>query len=270
MEFEIEHDGRRIRLETYSAEDAIARRMRKYRAFYERDLLEYSRALLADAENQQGLVVDVGANFGNHSVFWGAFTGRHVVAVEANPALIPILSRNLRRNIDETRSTVIAGGAGAVAGEGRLRLAAHAPGQFGLARVERVVKGDAESFEIQPLDVWLDRSGLGGRGVSLLKIDVEGAEVDVLQGAAGILRRDRPEIIAEAATGAEREAIETALAPFGYRRIKRFCSTPTWHLSTRTERSRILRLHCVGTAARLRWRYARLRHSVASRLRPAA
>jgi len=65
--------------------------------------------------------------------------------------------------------------------------------------------------------------------VSLLKIDVEGMEMDVLRGAAGLLEKDRPQLVIELATPAERAQAEAFLAGLGYRNIGRFCHTPTYH-----------------------------------------
>lgn len=272
MQFQIRFESRSFRFHSYSAEDGITRRMQKYGTFYEWDLLAYSRGLLAELP-AGGLVVDVGANLGNHALFWGAYAGRTVIAVEANPALAPILTENLRSNLPTEAYRVVAGGAGAEAALARVRLSSRAPDQFGLAGVSiepGLSAGEAGVFEIQPLPTWLGRLGLAETPVRLLKIDVEGAEIDVLRGAAGILERDRPEVIAEAATIAERTTLEQALAAWGYRRVMRFCSTPTWHFSTCRDRWTLARLRRRGAAARLTWRWLKLRHSLRSRLRRAA
>lgn len=271
MHFKIAHAGREFELATYSAEDAIARRMRKYGTFYERDLLDYSLTLLASLPDD-GLIVDIGANFGNHSVFWSALSGREVVAIEANPELKPLLNENLSRNAVSSYH-VVAGGAGQAAGLGRMRLSSRAPDQYGLAGVEpdlNLSPTEEGVFEIHTVPQWLERLHLETRPVRLLKIDVEGAEIPVLRGAWPILSRDRPEIFVEAATDAERTALDEELDAYGYRRVMRFCSTPTWHYSTLSNIWRRMRLQQQGTAARLRWRLQRLQHSVTSRLRPAA
>lgn len=268
MQFQITYEGQLFDFRTYSAADAISRRMRKYGTFYERDLLEYSRAVLSELP-PGGLVVDIGANLGNHSVYWAAHVSRHVVAIEANPALTNILTDNLRANAPHGSYTVIAGGAGQQSALGRVQLAARAPDQFGLAGVsidDQLRRGDAGVFEIHALGEWLNRIDRPDEPVRLLKIDVEGAEIAVICGAAAVLERDRPEILAEAATLAEREALDAALTPWGYRRIKRFCSTPTWHYSTQSSAFTRWRWRRMGDAARLQWRYAKLRHSISSRI----
>jgi FkbM family methyltransferase len=186
--------------------------------------------------------------------------------------LTDILSENLRRNVPEGAATVIAGAAAERSSLAHVRLASRAPDQFGLAGVEiddRLRPGDAGVIEVHPIEFWLARSGREQQPVRLLKIDVEGGEIPVLCGAAAILERDRPEVFAEAATRPERDALDATLAPWGYRRIKRFCSTPTWHYSAQPSRLTRWRWRRMGDAARLQWRYARLRHSVVSRVRRA-
>ena len=272
MLFDVDQDGRTFQFRTYSAEDAISKRMRKYRSFYERDLLDYSLSILAELP-PGGLVVDVGANFGNHAVYWGALSDRHVVAVEANPELTPFLEENLEANVGPGDFTLVAGGAGERATLARVRPSDRAPEQFGLAGVEErsdLTLGDKGVFEVHPLGEWLALHGLADEPVRVLKIDVEGAEIAVINGAHSLLHRDSPEIFAEAATTAERDALDVALGPWGYRRVRRFCSTPTWHYSTQANPVTLWRWRRLGDAARLNWRYKKLRHSVVSRMRRAA
>lgn len=80
-----------------------------------------------------------------------------------------------------------------------------------------------ESFEVRPLDDVVRGS------VAVLKLDVEGMEEAVLQGAERILRQHRPVVFAEAQSEGHRAAIESALAPHGYTATGRvFNSSPTY------------------------------------------
>lgn len=271
MQFEFTYADRPFRFRTYSEKDAIACRMRKYGTFYEQDLLEYSLELLRAIDVRDGVVVDVGANFGNHSTCWSALSGLPVVSIEANPQLVPILTENLQNNASPQNSHVIAGGAGIESGQGRMRLTGRAAGQWGLGSVERVSSDDAEeTFAIETVTEWLSRTPFASRTVRMLKVDVEGAEVDVLNGAAEILNQHRPEIFVETATDEARSALDACLVPFGYTRLNRFCSTPTWHYTTIRHMPLRWQLRSQALAARLRWRLHKLRHSVVTRLRPAA
>lgn len=275
MQFQFDYAGRPFRFRSYSDADAIAKRMRKYRTFYEQDLLEYSLELLRLRGHRDGAILDVGANFGNHSTCWGALSGLHVVAIEANPGLTAILEENLRANASPDAVTVISGGAGATSGVGRMRLTGRAAGQWGLGSVETLAASpetgtNDATFEIHPVDEWLHRRGCAGLPVRILKVDVEGAEVDVLRGAERVLMTHHPEIFVETATIEARDALDRCLAPHGYSRLNRFCSTPTWHYTTIASAPLRWRLKGAAAAARLRWRMHKLRHSVTSRVRRAA
>ncbi|MFZ4214160.1 FkbM family methyltransferase, partial [Pantoea endophytica] len=64
--------------------------------------------------------------------------------------------------------------------------------------------------------------------ISVIKIDVEGMEMEVLGGAVKTLERHSPVIYAEAGTPPEFEAISVFLSKFGYLATKRFNATATY------------------------------------------
>ena len=63
--------------------------------------------------------------------------------------------------------------------------------------------------------------------VKLLKIDVEGMDLEVLLGAKQIINRDKPFIYIEGATHEEFKAIKEFLIPIGYCYRRSFNATPT-------------------------------------------
>jgi len=67
--------------------------------------------------------------------------------------------------------------------------------------------------------------------ITLIKIDVEGYEQQVLRGARTILRTVKPHLVIEAKSSDELRQLITDLTPLGYRRIGRFCATPTYHFA---------------------------------------
>jgi len=89
--------------------------------------------------------------------------------------------------------------------------------QYGLAATSR------ERIEIVPLDALRVRQNLPSPAI--IKIDVEGAERDVLLGAEETLRRAMPALIVEyscpncANAGYDRREIREILESYGYRRI---------------------------------------------------
>jgi FkbM family methyltransferase len=123
-------------------------------------------------------VVDVGANIGMYAV-WAAShmgTGR-LVAIEPNPIAVRLLERTLGAIPITTMVVPVACGAKADAAVLYFRPGYTVSGGF----TPRDATDQRIAVEVRPL-----RSILGELGVArvdLLKIDVEGAEVDVLHGA---------------------------------------------------------------------------------------
>jgi FkbM family methyltransferase len=175
---------------------------------YEAAVLDLCRALVED-----GLFVDAGAHIGNHTIFM-ATAGAQVIAFEPNPTTRGFLQRNVQANGLSEQVQIIAKGlwsessvASIVDGE---------PGNSGLATI-RPGSGEIGLVSLDDLDLDPD----------LLKIDVEGMEMDVLRGAPRTLSRSRPSIIVEANDGPI--AVEQFLRPFGYRRLgSSFAASPTF------------------------------------------
>jgi glycosyltransferase involved in cell wall biosynthesis len=62
----------------------------------------------------------------------------------------------------------------------------------------------------------------------LIKVDVEGMEADVLEGAWRLLKRKRPVLYVEAQTPALYATLRRLLRPIGYQMVRRFNHTPTY------------------------------------------
>jgi FkbM family methyltransferase len=86
------------------------------------------------------------------------------------------------------------------------------------------------SVESVPLDkIWAD---LGSPSISVVKIDVEGAEAGVIRGATAIIERDRPALLLEANTLADLAQATGLLKPYGYSKQPRKGFMPWNHLFT--------------------------------------
>jgi FkbM family methyltransferase len=151
------------------------------------------------------LVVDAGANIGYMSVL-AATAGAHVIAFEPNPALLPTLRQNLG-----TRGDVRPVALGAERKHAVLIPADPAAHNSGLGRLGTSTEKGAVPVEVETLD-----DELHGRSVAILKLDVEGAEQAVLEGAASALKDGRlRHIIFEDHHGAN-SAVMTQLLGHGY------------------------------------------------------
>jgi len=184
--------GRRIRLEyPIDCQASITTQLAGGK-FYEEGLLKHLRHA-----SPVGMVcIDVGANIGNHSVFFEAFMGGTVLAVEPHAPFVSVLRRNLERHVTSLGSfCVFPYAAGKVTG--------------GVdERGNRQVTVD---------DVWTMAEHAGTIGtVGILKIDVDGPELDVLAGAARVLADFRPYVVVEALTAQAEEQTQAFMADFGY------------------------------------------------------
>ncbi|HWB96580.1 MAG TPA: FkbM family methyltransferase [Bryobacteraceae bacterium] len=133
-------------------------------------------------------VVDCGAHFGLYAVLAArAAAGCAVLAVEANPSTIPVLQQNLDA-LGLPGARVVAKALSAKSGE--ISFFPASPGRAAYSSL--IPDPDAAAAVTVPaiaLDDLLDETGLVR--VDFLKIDVEGAEIDVLEGAARSLAGDR-------------------------------------------------------------------------------
>ncbi|WP_298832117.1 FkbM family methyltransferase [uncultured Piscinibacter sp.] len=185
---------------------------------YERDELELLMEALAPRLAPAGVCLDIGANIGNHALFFADHFAA-VLAFEPNPRTYRLLALNA-----ELRPNIRCWNFGLSDADGPARLAVTAD-NLGMATLHGGA-GAVVDCELRRLD-GLDL--LDGQRVALIKIDVEGHEAAVLRGAATLLARDRPVVVFEQ-TAAEIEGGSSAaielLRQHGYRHFWTFERTP--------------------------------------------
>lgn len=188
---------------------------------YEPALVELLRGHL----DPQRDFIDVGANIGFYSVLAAKLLpGRRVLAVEPNPEARRRLAANLARNDVEAAVTVFAGVASAAPGEAELNLIDGMEEYSSIGAIVHASVAVETSRRIavpaETLDRLVERHGLAP---GLIKIDVEGAEKLVFDGAVGTLKRFRPVILSELSPallgpmGASAAEIVAQLEGLGYR-----------------------------------------------------
>ena len=218
----------RVCLEGYDAADKIAYVIRTQKTFWELDQLEY----IAMVGPRGGLYIDVGSNIGNHTVFFGLFCADHVVAIEPNPRLLPILRRNIEANALSDRTAVVPVGISDIEGSGAMALRDEHDGNIGASHI---VPGSpaagGEPVTLRRLDDLIVElaPSLPALPITFLKIDVEGMEMGVLRSAGALLREHRPQIFIELITDEAVADAASLLSTFGYTSVARLGSPPSYH-----------------------------------------
>ncbi len=219
-----EYAGKTINLRGHSVVDLIFRDIEEELVFYEIDLLEY----IAYAVGQRvGCIVDVGANIGNHSVFFGVLMNRDVICFEPNPEVYPLLVHNLESNGVRHRSFDI--GLGEQAGQfGIVADHIQAVTNMGAAKLQADAGGTIAGERLD--DVLGEKLDLDSP-IAAIKIDIEGMEAEMLRGSVKTIQSYRPEIFVEAMDHTALQMIEEILVPLGYVRLYQHASTPVWHFA---------------------------------------
>lgn len=171
-----------------------------------------------------GVVIDVGANIGLHTLVMAASRRRaevRVLAFDANPDMVARLRGNLALNglndVEvfpiglDAQSRVLELGLPYLEGQETYTN----PGIASMTDMRRAVRTIAVAC--RPLDEVLAEAGCRHADVKLIKMDVEGKELDVLRGAARVLRDSRAAVIVEY-NAPIFEELSALLAEFGYRR----------------------------------------------------
>jgi FkbM family methyltransferase len=170
------------------------------------------RALLREGDR----VADVGANIGTYTRFLSEFVGPagRVFAVEPVPPTFDLLRRNVHKlglaNV-ETIARAVAASPGRVA----MEVPAYDTGgrNFYRASVTAAEARGSGAYEVAAET--LDRL-FGDEDLAFVKVDVEGAELECLRGAAALLRSRRPAWLVEVSE-ARSEAVFALFAGRGYR-----------------------------------------------------
>lgn len=166
-----------------------------------------------------GLFIDVGANIGLFTVAFSRFFDR-TLAIEANPQTFAILQANvLLRELSGVTCLRLA----ASNSNHNSILFVPADGNLGGATMNPHQHQSPKTFDIacRPLDEIIEEYG-GETPVGLVKIDVEGHELNVLQGAQKTLMRNRPVVLFEALDIPEATRCAELLVECGYTRFFSF------------------------------------------------
>jgi len=148
-------------------------------SFFETAELSYLQSIV----RPHSVIVEAGANIGNHLVYYGLFMNpSKIIPIEPNQAAIDLLRRNITLNQISCVDTSLLGfGIGETYGHSVLLVQDRY--NIGAARLVESRKG---SVEVYALDEKLDTK------IDFIKIDVEGMEMKALRGASRLLRASQP------------------------------------------------------------------------------
>lgn len=178
--------------------------------FYEQTFLDYVRSL-----GRAGTYLDIGTNVGNHALFFAQLCrAERVYAFEPLPHYAKRIADNIAANPASRPITLMRFGLG------------------DLAQTRSIVfNGIAYDIDVRRLDdLAVDIAG----EVSVVKIDVEGMEENVIRGGMARIARDRPLVFAEANTPGHFEGLSALFSQMGYRATgRRWNASPTYEFEPR-------------------------------------
>jgi FkbM family methyltransferase len=153
------------------------------------------------------LFLDIGANVGSYAI-WAAEMGAEVIALEPAPDTYGLLLENVALNGYPVRAIQAAAGA-------RAGVARFTSGRDSVNRFDQQGSGLTDVVTIDSL--------IGERAVAGMKVDVEGFEIQVLQGCERALSEGRIRLLqlewntaSLAAVGSDRSLVADYLARYGY------------------------------------------------------
>lgn len=199
------------------------------------DLYDYSRRNFYGWEDaarqifyewctQSQIVIDVGAYSGVYTALAGISGGpTRIICFEPNPRMIPILERNINLNI-KNRGSVTVNKFGLSSMDGQMWLAEN--DHTSASQVVSTSNFKDNSGKRENLTkvrvAKLDSLEITEK-IDLIKVDIEGHEVDFLNGAFETLSKDKPMILMEALDSLEYSKQKDVLQRIGYTHVIPIC-----------------------------------------------
>lgn len=177
--------------------------------FYEQPMLDFIATL-----GLTGTAIDVGAHVGNHTVYFATKCRfDHVIAFEPNPVAKHAFKENTA-GLDNV--TLIGKAVTDIPRYVSMRT------NNGLSGQTQIINDEKSSI----LSTTIDHEIIPRQKVSLIKIDVEDREIDVIIGAYVTINRYKPHLFVEH-FGNPNDLLQ--YLPQGYKVGQRFNGAPTYH-----------------------------------------
>lgn len=204
---EFELDGESFKFRIVNPFDPIQRHF-LLEKFFELAELRFVR----DNLKRGAAIVDVGASMGNHAVFFSRFLEpSRLLVLEPNVELLDVLTDNLSANRVKNVDTSLLGlaiGAKRETCESSIKD----PNNMG---ADQLIESPSGGIRSEPLDVIVRDP------VELIRIDLEGKELEVLEGASFTISRFRPYLLVKT-SNVLAEAMDEWCRENDYRVARRF------------------------------------------------
>lgn len=196
------HRGKKFEFLVHSENEQMAYHLRKEGTFFEHDPLDY----LADNFQNHRTIIDVGANIGNHSVYFHEFLNcDQIISFEIHPINYAVLVIN---TFDYDKCKPMNFAVSNYTGVCHVSTNKYNMGMCQISK--KIEKHCADMVTIDSFHF---------ENVTLIKIDTEGNELDVLGGAKNTIEIFHPMIMIEMATENYRR-YDSHLQAIGYKQVR--------------------------------------------------
>lgn len=187
----------------YKNDTVIGRSLKLYGEYGQIEI-DFLLSIIGNITNQPVVVYDVGANIGAYTVAF-ASAGAEVHCFEPNPLNFDLLQHNTG-GLDNVHCRNVA--ATNVAGDIMIQTFDPAEsGNYGKLLINNVAGVAARAVRLDDLDI---------PAPNLIKIDAEGSELGVIQGAVNKIRENLPLVCYDAQLSPHLDKIYTILTDLGY------------------------------------------------------
>lgn len=176
----------------YIKRDLIPQQIYWKKNYFEKDELysvckSYNNGMI-EREIRNSVVLDIGANIGNHTLYFlNECNAKFVYCFEPVADTFQILKKNIEINHLENRTKLMNVGVGKAAG--KANVTSYTLDNTGMTTLALSDDGNIKIVSIDELEI-SDRVGL-------VKIDVEGLELDVIKGMISTIKRYKPYMMLE-------------------------------------------------------------------------
>ena len=196
----------------YYKKDFIQKQIIQNRNFYEFDYLNHVCSLynnIVEREINNGLVLDIGANIGNHTIFFlKVKKAQEIFCFEPVKTTFKILKTNIEINNLQSKVQLYNVGIGEKNGNAALKH--YNTNNIGTAQINFDANGDISVISIDELKI--------EKKINFVKIDVEGFELSVIKGMTETLKHSKPLIMIEIRDYLLNE-IDNILIPLNYQKV---------------------------------------------------